>query len=153
MDHIHRARGFTLVEVMVVLAIVAILAALAYPAYTGQVSRSHRADARASLLQAAQFMQRFYSANDRFDKLRDASSTIADQMPETLKNSPANGTALYTLTITATTDEYTLTMAPVTGGRMETDSCGSYRVNSAGQTGNANGTGGLSAAERDACWK
>lgn len=40
-----RIRGFTLIELMVVIAIVAILAAIAVPAYTKQVQRSHRADA------------------------------------------------------------------------------------------------------------
>ena len=41
LDH----RGFTLIELMVVIAIVAILAAIAVPAYTRQTLRSHRADA------------------------------------------------------------------------------------------------------------
>jgi type IV pilus assembly protein PilE len=40
-----RVRGFTLIELMVVLAVVAILAAIAVPAYSSQVRRSHRADA------------------------------------------------------------------------------------------------------------
>ena len=40
-----RVRGFTLIELMVVIAVVAILAAIAIPAYTSQVRRSHRADA------------------------------------------------------------------------------------------------------------
>jgi type IV pilus assembly protein PilE len=37
--------GFTLIELMVVVAVVAIIAVVAIPAYTGQVRKSHRADA------------------------------------------------------------------------------------------------------------
>ena len=39
------ARGFTLLELMVVVAVIAILAAIAFPAYTKQVRKGHRADA------------------------------------------------------------------------------------------------------------
>ena len=41
----HKNTGFTLVELMMVIAVVAIIAAIALPAYTGQVRKSHRADA------------------------------------------------------------------------------------------------------------
>jgi type IV pilus assembly protein PilE len=53
-------RGFTLVEIMVVLAIVMTIAAIAMPSYTENINRSKRAEAKAQLLEAAQFMQRFY---------------------------------------------------------------------------------------------
>lgn len=43
-----RARGFTLIELMIVVAIVAILAAVAYPAYRDSISKSRRAEARAT---------------------------------------------------------------------------------------------------------
>ena len=44
-----RIRGFTLIELMVVIAIIAILAAIAVPAFTGQMRKSRRADAARGL--------------------------------------------------------------------------------------------------------
>ena len=46
-----RGRGFTLIELMVVVTILAILAAVAVPAYTKQVQRSRRSDAQQFMLQ------------------------------------------------------------------------------------------------------
>ena len=65
-----RSRGFTLVEIMIVVAIVAILGAVALPSYRSSVLKSQRAEARGVLLETAQFMQRFYSQNDRYDQDR-----------------------------------------------------------------------------------
>ena len=51
-------QGFTLIELMIVVAIVGILSAIAYPSYAEYVRRGHRADARAGLLQAQQWLER-----------------------------------------------------------------------------------------------
>ena len=138
------ACGFTLIEVMIVVAIIAILSAIAIPSYTSYVSKANRADARGQLLQAAQFMQKFYGANDKFDSDR-AGNNVIDQMPDNIKRSPADGTQLYALSVTATAGSYTLTMAPQ--GKMTNDACGSYTLTSTGVRGV---TGSLT---RDACWK
>lgn len=52
-------RGFTLLEVMIVVAVVAILASIAYPSYQSYVLRSHRSDAIKGLL-SAQLRQEEY---------------------------------------------------------------------------------------------
>lgn len=148
-------RGFTLIELMVVVVIVGLLMALAFPAYSSYIARSQRADARTTLLQAAQYMQRFYAANDNFKETRSSPAVdVSTEMPAILKRSPANGATVYELTVTKVTeDAYTLTMAPVAGGRMAADQCGSFVVNSLGRNISMKDGNELPAEERNACWK
>ena len=54
-------RGFTFIELVVVLAIIALLAAIAYPSYMGQVRKSRRSDAQVALLNIAQVFERCYT--------------------------------------------------------------------------------------------
>jgi type IV pilus assembly protein PilE len=57
-------RGFTLIEVMIVVAIVAILVAVAYPSYQNYVVRTNRAEAQNFLVELAS-RQEQYLANAR----------------------------------------------------------------------------------------
>lgn len=58
-----RSRGFTLIELMIVVAIIAILAAIAYPTYTNYITKTRRAAATACLSEYANYMERFYTTN------------------------------------------------------------------------------------------
>lgn len=56
-------KGFTLIEVMIVVVIVAILATIAYPSYQQYVIRSNRAAAQAVMMDLANRQQQFLMAN------------------------------------------------------------------------------------------
>jgi type IV pilus assembly protein PilE len=59
-------KGFTLIELMVVVVITAILAAIAIPGYTSQIRKSRRTEARNALLDAAAREERFYATNNYY---------------------------------------------------------------------------------------
>lgn len=72
--HSH-AKGFTLIEIMIVVAIIGILASIAYPSYQESVRKSGRTDGKITLAQYAALQERYYTNNDTY-----ASSLGATQL-------------------------------------------------------------------------
>ena len=62
----HHIKGFTLIELMVVVAIIAIIASIAYPSYQEQVRSSRRTTAMGDLQGLAQALERYFNANDTY---------------------------------------------------------------------------------------
>ena len=74
-------QGFTLIEMMIVVVVISILAAVAYPSYTEYVRRGYRAEARAGLLQAAQWMERASTATGAYPTINAFNATTLTTVP------------------------------------------------------------------------
>jgi type IV pilus assembly protein PilE len=110
-----RSKGFTLIELMVVLAIVAILAAIAVPSYLGQVRKSRRADAIRTLSDLELRQERWRASHTAYtNTLTDlnSSSTLASDYYNLVASTPSTaGTCTctnancYAFTATAKNDQ------------------------------------------------
>ena len=144
-------RGFTLIELLVAIAIVAILAAVAVPFYQDRTRSSARADAMAVLMEAAGFMERFYTTNGRYTT--DAAGTTAPALTG-LTQSPRDGAARYTISVSATAQAYTLRAVPT--GTQTGDVCGELTLTHTGVKGvSGNPDGDGTAGDADdirICW-
>ncbi len=129
-----RSKGFTLIEVMIVVAIIGILAAIAYPSYVEYTKKTRRAEASAVLFEAAQVAERRYSQTGAY---------TGAQVPA---RSPMTGDAVYDVAIAdgaANDGGYLITATAVAGGLMAGDDCATMTINALGQTTPAN----------DKCWR
>ena len=135
--------GVTLIELMVTVGIVGILAAIAIPSYSEYVHRGYRTEAKAILLENAQFLERNFTESNKYDKNSSGNNVV---LPFT--TSPKTGTALYNISASLSTTTYTITATPVTGGSMSNDKCGSLSIDQLGQKTVASAT-----LDANTCWK
>lgn len=75
--HRRRVRGFSLIELMIVVTIVAILTAIAYPSYQSHLRKARRADGRSMLLETAQRLERCFT---RYNSYTHASCDVDGQL-------------------------------------------------------------------------
>lgn len=66
-----RRRGFTLIELMVVVAIIAIVAMIALPSYSRYAYRTRRADGKNMLMMVAAAQERFYTNYNHYGSMSD----------------------------------------------------------------------------------
>ena len=126
-------RGFTLIEIMIVIAIIGIVITIGYPSLTEYVNKGRRTEVAGLLSEQAQILERFYSQNNVY-------TNAAGLSP---------GNDFYTITQTLTDQTFLLTAVRKAGKAMAVDKCGDFTITNTGVRSMVNATAGLVAKD---CW-
>lgn len=126
-------RGFTLIEIMIVIAIIGIVITIGYPSLTEYVKKGRRTEVAGLLSEQAQILERFYSKNNVYTNATGLSA----------------GNDFYTITPTLTDQTFLLTATRKAGSTMASDKCGDFTLTNTGVRSMVNAASGL--ATKD-CW-
>lgn len=135
-----RNRGFTLLELMIVVLVIAVLAGIAISSYQNQIRKSRRAEAKQVLSDLVLKQEKWRSNNTTYGTVANIGGAAASSW--------------YTVTLTAgsnTATAYAFTAVPT--GDQAKDKCGTLSVSmSAGTLLKCPGNTGCAATTPTDCW-
>ncbi|VVO52303.1 hypothetical protein PS838_00355 [Pseudomonas fluorescens] len=126
-------RGFTLIEIMIVIAIIGIVITIGYPSLTEYVKKGRRTEVAGLLSEQAQILERFYSKSNVYTGATGLSA----------------GNDFYTITPALTDQAFKLTAVRKGGSAMATDKCGDFTITNTGVRSMENAAAGVTTKD---CW-
>lgn len=123
----HKTRGFTLIEMMIVVAVIALLATIAFPSYQNFAMRNRRADGKDLAMRIASAQERYYTNFNRYGTAADINMGMQSEQ------------RYYTAQIVLPADGQSYLLQLVPQDVQATDRCGTLTINNTGfkdRTGN-----------------
>jgi type IV pilus assembly protein PilE len=132
-----KGRGFSIMELMIVVAIIGLLAGIAVPGYQEYVRKGKRSEGKAALLAAASRLERFYTANSCYPSSAANCGTISSMAGLTTAtgiqaySGDDPGKASYDITVTFNSQDFIVTARPRAPFRDPV--CGNLTLSNAGR--------------------
>ncbi|MBC3377422.1 prepilin-type N-terminal cleavage/methylation domain-containing protein [Pseudomonas sp. SWRI92] len=126
-------RGFTLIEIMIVIAIVGIVITIGYPSLSEYMKKGRRTEIAGLLSEQAQILERHYSKANVYTNATGLSG----------------GNDFYNIDRALEDQRFTLTAVRKSGSSMATDKCGDFTIDNTGKRGNPNSAAGVTPKD---CW-
>ncbi len=144
-----RLRGFTLIELVIVITLIAVLASIAIPSYRNYVMRGHRTVAKTALVELQARQEGYYVDRKRYATLLTRLAYPSDPVWITATGEPdtsAQPDSIYRIELAnVTATDYTLQAVPV-GAQADDSRCGTLTVVASGRK-SASGSDGVD------CWR
>jgi len=125
MNRFGNQRGFTLIEILIVLGLMGIISALAIPIYSRYKQQSFRGNAKAVLMEEAGLMERYQTQNNTYEDAELSKKSISGGT-YIIKFANANADD-------SNADSTTFTIEAVPSGSQAGDSCGTLSIDNMGR--------------------
>ncbi|KTC85638.1 MULTISPECIES: type IV pilin protein [Legionella] len=141
-------KGFSLIELMIVMMIISLFAVFTYPSYRNSMTQARRVDGQTALLALANRMEAYYSQQQSYQ-----GATIATGNESDILGTERSEQNWYRLKITEQSDtRFSLQAIPIRAQATADELCQTLTFNSLGVKGITAGPVGLPKGHTTQCW-
>ena len=141
-------KGFSLIELLIVLTIIGVLSAMGYPSFRDYLTRAHRIDGQSALIELACRMETYHMQNKTYQTATIGTGTKTDVLRHNITSE-----GWYRLSINHATDtRFSLQATPIKTQAINDTLCQSLTLDSLGVQGIAAGPAGRPTSSSEHCW-